>query len=73
MNKCSGFDKVRQLTVIVVTNLLFILGLGMNNNLGEEVHKDVFEELWCHDHLRPVMAFLKDVQYVTCTRLVSGQ
>jgi hypothetical protein len=29
----------------MVANLLFILGLGVNSDLEEEVHEDVFEEL----------------------------
>jgi hypothetical protein len=49
----------------VVTDLLFILGLGVNDNFRKEVHENVFEEFWSHDHLRPIMALLEDVQHVT--------
>lgn len=52
-------------SVIVVANLLFILGLRVNDDFGKEVHENVFEEFRSHDHLRPIMTLLEDVQHVT--------
>jgi len=53
------------LTVIVVANLFFILGLGVNNDLRKESGEDIFEEFRSHDHLGPVMTLLQDIQHIT--------
>ena len=52
-------------TIIVATNLLYVLLLGMGDDLGNEDGKNVFEELHSERHASPVVTLLHDVKNVT--------
>jgi hypothetical protein len=51
-------------TVIVFTNLLLVLVLGMEDNVGDELEKDVAEEFRSEDHFREVVAVLQGFEHV---------
>jgi len=52
-------------SVIVVTNLLFVLALGVNDDFRQQVGEDIFEELRSEDHLCPVVSLFHDFEDVT--------
>lgn len=52
----------------MVADLLLILGLGVHDDLGKHLGKDVFEEFGSEDHLGPVVARLEDVKDVAWWR-----
>ena len=53
----------------MVADLLLILRLGVQDDLGQHLGQDVFEELRSKDHLRPVVASLKDVKNIAWERM----
>ena len=51
-------------TIIVATDLLLILALRMNDDLGNKDGKHVFEELQGEAHFCPVMTLLENLKNV---------
>lgn len=53
-------------TIVVTTDLLLVLVLGVNDDLWDEVEEDVFEEGGGKVEFSPVVALFHDVEDVAC-------
>ncbi len=57
----------------MVPDLLLVLRLGVLDNLGDEVHKHIFEQFPSEHHLCPIMPLLQNIQHITYVLHVSTQ
>ena len=55
--------------VVMVTNLLFILGSRVNDNLRNQVKENVFEEFRCEVEVGPIMAEFHNVENVAWEKM----
>ena len=60
---CGGW-KMRR-TVIVFTDLFFVLAFGVNEDIRNETQEHVFEELGSEVERSPVMSLLHNVENIT--------
>ena len=52
-------------TIIVISDLLFVLALRVDDNFRNEASQDIFKELGCEVERRPVVSLFQNLENVT--------
>jgi len=56
----------KELTVIMAADLLLVLTFRVQDDFGKKLSKNVFEQLRCEGHFRPIVALFHDIQNIPC-------